>query len=187
MVNINVIIAEADLLVPNDVPVVNKVVALNSLNHDFFNVVKIPQMTYFVATKNEPKYILLSEIRLKNIKLVHVGVVKYHELNAETPNPLQNTFAFDDRFQTLALYPAPYQDGLTGSVRYDRIATTTFVSSNLNVSPDIPEEYQWTLIPALAAYIANTQDDGIKASNYENQYKSAWNVAAQNYAKEVTA
>ncbi|MNW68877.1 hypothetical protein D3C74_477610 [compost metagenome] len=62
-----------------------------------------------------------------------------------------------------------------------RIATTTFTTANLINVPDAPEEYHWTYIPALAAYLANTQDDGVKAANYENQYKSAWNVAAQNY------
>nr|WP_256703276.1 hypothetical protein [Paenibacillus peoriae] len=68
-------------------------------------------------------------------------------------------------------------------MRYSRIGTTTYTSSNLTIEPDAPLEYQWTYIPALAAYIAHSQDDAVKASNYENQYKAAWNVAAQNYQK----
>ncbi|WP_215727498.1 hypothetical protein, partial [Mycobacterium tuberculosis] len=80
------------------------------------------------------------------------------------------------------LSPAPYQSGLQGIVRYYRIATTTFTSSNLNAVPDAPEEFHWTYVPALASYLANTQDDSSNAANYENMYKNAWAVAVQNYS-----
>lgn len=84
---------------------------------------------------------------------------------------------------SMILSPAPYQNGLQGIVRYHRIAIT-FTIGNLIAVPDAPEEYQWTYIPALAAWIANTQDDAAKAANYESQYKALWNEAAQNYQNE---
>lgn len=180
------IISEADLLVPNEVAASDKVLWLNALNQDFFNVVKVPKVISFTPSTNEEDYSLPSDVRLKNINWVIVGVIKYSELLPSSKNPLTNTFLFDDSKKMLTLRPAPYQSGLQGLVQYNRIATTTFVSSVLTASPDAPEEYHWTFIPGLAAYIALSQDDAVKASNYETQYKSAWNVAAQNYAKAVT-
>lgn len=181
--DLNVILAEADVLVPNDVPTADKVMFLNYLNQDFFNVVKIPTQVYFAPVKNVSTYALPIDIRQKNIDFVSVGVVKYAPLNERTPNPLQNTFTFNDLDHTLTLSPPPYQDGLQGVVRYKMLATAFLSPSNLSAQPLVPEEFHWTLVNGLASYLANTQDDAVKASNYENQYKSAWNVAAQNYAK----
>lgn len=184
--NINSIINEADILVPNDVPIADKVAALNGFNQDFFNVVKIPNIVTFLPIKDQRGYQINSSVRSKNIDFVMVGVVKYHELNTETPHPMQNTYYYTDITNTLNLLPSPYQEGLEGFIRYRMIATSNFTSSNLDVTPDAPPEYHWTFVIALASYLANTQDDAIKASNYENQYKSSWNVAAQNYDREVT-
>lgn len=178
--NIEDIIKEADILVPNEVPTADKIVWLNAINQDFFNVVKIPKITKFNCTDIKQDYILPNDVRSKNIDLVMVGMFRYQSLDRDAVTPAQNAYSFDDVSHTLSIYPAPYSD-LQGILRYRRIGTTTFVSTNLKVDPDTPEEYHWTFIPALSAYIANTQDDGVKASNYESQYKAAWNVAAQNY------
>lgn len=180
------IINEADILVPNEVETTDKVIVLTALNQDFFNVVKIPRTTPFTPVKDQVTYSLPSEVRLKNIDLVMCGVVKYKELVPSVANPMQNTFTYDDSTYQLTLRPAPYGTGLQGLVRYNRIATTTFSAGNLNSVPDSPEEYHYSLVLGLASYLAQTQDDAVKASNYENQYKAMWNVAAQNYAKEVT-
>lgn len=183
---IQTIINEADILVPNEVSLADKISALNGFHQDFFNVVKIPEVTIFNSVVNQSSYALGLGVWQKNVHLVQCGVVKYKELNENTTNPLQNTYFFDDSTHTVHLLPAPYQTGLTGFVRYYRRTSNSFGTSNLGAIPDFPEEYHWTLVVALASYIANTQDDAVKASNYENQYKSAWNVAAQEYAKEVT-
>lgn len=185
--NIQTIINEADILVPNEVNTADKVIVLTALNQDFFNVVKIPRTAPFTPIKDQATYTLPSEVRLKNIDLVMCGVVKYKELLPSISNPMQNTFTYDDSTYVLTLRPAPYQAGLQGLVRYSRIATTTFSASNLSAIPDMPEEYHYSLVLGLADYLAQTQDDGAKAGNYENQYKAMWNVAAQNYAKGVTA
>lgn len=180
------IIAESDLLVPNEVSLSDKLIQLNSINQDFFNVVKIPEFDGFTSVKDQEEYQLGIYVRNKNIDLVFCGVVKYKELSSNTTNPLQNTFIFNDSTKKITLFPAPYQSGLRGIVRHHTMATANFTQAYIGVSPDAPEEYHWTYIPALASFLASTQDDAVKANNYENQYKSAWNVAAQNYAKEVT-
>jgi hypothetical protein len=172
--------------VPNEVPLADKIVALNSLNQDFFNVVKIPRVIPLTPVKDQTDYTISTEVRLKNIDLIMVGIIKYKELLPTAANPIQNTYTFDDSTHILNLRPAPYATGLQGVLRYSRIATTTFVSGNLSAVPDAPDEYHWTYYVGLASFIANTQDDAIKASNYEQQYKAAWNVAAQNYTGVVT-
>lgn len=178
--NINEIISESDLLVPNEMAVADKIIWLNALNQDFFNVVKIPKIARFDCIAGQSDYSLPADVRQKNIDLVMVGMFPYKSLDRDDVTPAQNAYTYDDTTRTLSLFPAPY-DTLKGFLRYHRVATTTFVSAALNVSPDAPEEYHWTFIPALAAILANSQDDSVKAANYENQYKAAWNVAAQNY------
>jgi len=178
--NLQEIIEEADILVPNEIPTADKVMQLNAINQDFFNVVKIPKLYRFTGTAAD-EYTLPSDVREKNIDYAQIGVLKYRSLDSDIVAPLQNVFSFDDETSKLTLSPAPYTSGLQGIVRYYRIATTTFVSTNLNVTPDAPAEYHWTFVPALASWLANTQNDSGNAANYEAQYRSAWNTAAQNY------
>lgn len=183
MLTIQQIITEADILVPNVLAAADKVTQLNAINNDFFNVVKIPQLTQFSAVSGQPDYPLPADVRAKNIDLVEVGLLNYRDLLSEDVTPTQITFSFDDTTNKLTLSPAPYQNGLQGIVRYRRYAATTFTSGNLDAAPDAPSEYHWTYVPALAAWIAQTQDDAAKATMYESQYKVAWNVAVQNYQK----
>ncbi|KWX79915.1 hypothetical protein [Paenibacillus jilunlii] len=175
------IINEADLLVPNEVPLADKIVVLNALNQDFFNVVKIPRVLPLTPIKDESAYTISTEVRLKNIDLVMVGIIKYHELIPGITNPLQNTYTFDDSTHILTLRPAPYSSGLQGVLRYSRIATTAFTSSVLTAVPDAPEEYHYSYYIGLASFLANAMDDAGKSTMYETQYKAAWNKAAQNY------
>lgn len=180
--NIQSIIDEADLLVPNEVPLADKIVALNALNQDFFNVVKIPRVLALAPVKDQASYTISNEVRLKNIDLVMVGIIKYLELVPGTTNPLQNTYTFDDSTYTLTLRPAPYATGLQGVLRYARVATTTFTSGDLTASPDAPNEFHWTYYVGLASFLANAMDDTGKAATYESQYRNAWAQAATQYA-----
>lgn len=186
MLTLQQIIGEAYTLVPNEVPTTEQIVWLNAINQDFFNVVKIPKIYRFTTTSGG-SYALPVDVRQKNIDYVQIGVLKYRDLDENQIAPLQNAYSFDDVSKTLTLSPAPYQSGLQGIVRYYRIATTTFLTSNMNAVPDAPEEFHWTYIPALASYLANTQDDTSNAANYENMYKNAWAVAVQNYSNGVSA
>lgn len=177
--NIQEIISEADILVPNAVDRAQKIMWLNVINTDFFNVVKIPTTIKFTATAGESNYSIpgLSE---KDIDRVSVGVFWYTKLNYDELTT-QSYFTYDN--DTLTLEPAPFRASV-GLVRARKSATTTFTTGELTAQPDVPKEYHWTLIPALASYLANTEDDSVKANNYESQYKAAWNVASQNYQVE---
>ncbi|OKP81642.1 hypothetical protein A3842_11225 [Paenibacillus sp. P3E] len=180
--NLTDIISESDLLVPNEVPLADKIIALNSINQDFFNAVKIPRVLSLTPVKDQAAYTISTEVRLKNIDLVMVGIIKYKELIPGTTNPLQNTYTFDDTSHVLTLRPAPYASGLQGVLRYSRIATTTFTSSVLTAVPDAPEEFHWTYYVGLAAFLANAMDDTGKAATYESQYLNAWAQAAAQYS-----
>ena len=174
------IIDEANTLVPNDVPTAQQVIWLNALNQAFFNVVKIPKITNFTTTA-AASYTLPTDVQERNISLVFCGVLKYLSLQEDPIAPLQNAYTFDNSTSTLTLIPAPYKAGLTGSVRYDQIATTTFTSGNLTVSPDVPSEWQYSLILGLASYLANTQGQSALGQNYDMQMHAIWNVASQQY------
>lgn len=177
---ISEILSQADLLVPNEVTTLDKLLQLTAINQDFFNVVKIPKIARFSCVPAQTDYTLTADVRQKNIDKLLVGMYQYQSLDRDDVTPAQNAYSFDDQTHTLSLYPAPYTD-LQGFLRYHRIGMTVFDAGNLDAVPDAPEEYHWTYIPALAAYLAHTQDDAVKAANYESQYKSAWNVAAQNH------
>lgn len=181
---ISEIIAEADILVPNNVPTANKVVHLNSVVTDFFNVVNIPKIFKFTTVAGQSDYALPNSVRSKKIDKVQVESFRYYSVERDDIQPTQTGFIFDDDTSTLSLNPAPY-DALPAFVRYHKIATATLSISSLEATPEIPQEYHWTLVPSLAAYLAKTQDDGLKAANYESEYKAAWNVAAQNYVQAV--
>lgn len=184
MLTIQQIITEADILVPNVLSTADKVSQLNAINNDFFTVVKIPKLARFVGIQGQIDYVLPNDVRAKNVDLVKCGLLQYRDLQTDGVLPVHNNYSFDDSSHILTLSPAPYQNGLQGICRYHWIATTTFTNSSLNAYPDAPAEYHWTYVPALAAWMANTQDDGVKAAILADQYKAAWNVAAQNYRKE---
>lgn len=186
MLTLQQIIDEAYTLVPNEVDTADQVVWLNSINQEFFNVVKIPKIFRFTTTTSG-EYTTSTDVREKNIDYVQIGLLRYISLDEDNVAPLQNVYSYEDATNKLTLSPVPYNSGLQGILRYRRIATTTFVSNNLGVSPDAPDEYHWTFIPALASYLANTQHDAANAANYEAQYRSAWNSAAQDYLQRVIA
>lgn len=183
MLTLQQIIDEADILVPNTVDLPDKINRLNEINADFFNVVKIPKIGRFVGTVGQADYTLPADVREKNIDLVECGLLQYRNLMSERVSPTDNNWSYDDSSKVLTISPAPYQNGLPGIVRYHRLATTTFLVSNLDAVPDAPEEYHGTYVPALCSFLALTQEDASKAAIYEAQYKSAWNVASQNYQK----
>lgn len=184
MLTLQQIISEADTLVPNAYTNSDKVSWLNAINQDFFSVVKIPVVTSFTTAAGNVSYPLSAGVRAKNIDKVQIGPIKYRSMLTEDVQPGQNYWTFDDVTKLIMLTPAPFQGGAIGVVRYHRIATTTFLSSNLNAIPDAPEEYHWIYTVELCSKIAKAQDDFAKASNYEDDYRAALNVAAANYAKE---
>ncbi|MNR93455.1 hypothetical protein D3C72_245120 [compost metagenome] len=171
------IITEADILVPNAVSTADKVIQLSSINADFFSNVKITKVHRFSST-TAGAVTLPTDIRQKNIDLLQIGPLRYRSLDdSSSPGPLECFYSFDDTIHVLTLSPAPYKAGLDCLCRHRRIATTTFTTSNLSATPDAPEEYHWTYILALAAWLASVMMLTEQAASYETRYRQAWQRA----------
>lgn len=171
------IITEADILVQNGITTGDKVIQLNNINADFFNAVKITKVYQFSST-TAGTVTLPTDVRQKNIDLLQIGPLRYRSLDdSSSPGPLECFYSFDDTSHILTLFPAQYKAGLDCLCRHRRIATTTFGSGNLSATPDAPEEYHWTYILALAAWLASVMMLTEQAASYESRYRQAWQRA----------
>lgn len=180
--SIQEIINEADTLVPNEYEPTDKVPWLNAINQEFFDVVKIPQTANFTTTSGAKTYTLSGSIKENNIDKVMAGHLKYRSLNYEDVQPGQNWFTFDENSLVLSLSTAVSLDGVTGIVRYNRSASSSFtVGAVATEKPDAPDEYHWIYVLGLAEYIAKANEEDEKALNYGGQYRSALATAASNY------
>lgn len=179
--NLQEIINEADVMVPNGYTPAEKAPWLNAINQEFFDVVKIPKYATFSPAASVT---LPNDVRAKNIDYLRVGNVRYRNFLTEDVKPRELHFIFDDSSSRLTL--SSVGSGL-GQVRYFRIPTTTFTSGNLTVAPDAPNEYHWIYVVGLCERIAKAHGDSVRANDYGNDYQNALRVAAQNYAKGETA
>lgn len=175
--NIQEIIDEADVLVPNGYNEADKIAWLNAINQEFFDVVKIPKYASFTPSLSVT---LPSDIRAKNIDYLRVGNKVYRNFLTEDIKPREMYFIFDDETNTLTL--SSLSNG-TGQIRYFRMPTTTFTTGNLSASPDAPNEYHWIYVVGLCERIAKANGDTVRANNFGSDYQNALRVAAQNYAK----
>lgn len=182
--DLEAIIGDADTLIPSNYEDADKVIWLNEINHDFFEKVKIPLTVNFTTVKDQAAYSLNSNVRAKNIDYVKVGTSLYLNFFFENVSPGTNYHTFDEDTEKITLDPAPARSGVSGTVRYFKIATTTFVTANLDQqSPDAPTEYHWIYTLGLCQKIAEAMDDIAKATNYGNRYNAAIAVAQQNYGQ----
>ncbi len=174
--NLTTIIAEADVLVPNDMTVAEKVAFLNTINVDFFNQVKIPIIERFETTL-AATYEITGLVKDQDIDYVRIGFLQYQKVGSSQLK--SNEYVANDG--EVILSPAPYAAGLPATIRYYRCATTTFTETSLTDTPDAPSEYHWTYVPALCVKLAQAMDDMPKAANYEEEYRTAWQAAAQDF------
>lgn len=182
MKTIQQIVDDADKLVPNVVPVQDKVAQINNIERDFYANVKVPDVHYFNFTKGQSTYNLTgTDLKSKDIEVIQTSVLNYRQdKNTGTFNT-NNKFTFNDNTKELKLSPAPTFSG-EGRVMYYKNSTSNYTMSDLNTVINIPEEFQQTIIYALCAWVALTQDDISKATVHETKYRSDWNAASQNYA-----
>lgn len=179
------LINESGVLVSNEYSIAEKVVWLNALNHEFFDMVKIPQTEQFTSVAGTKTYTLTGTIKEKDIDKVMAGTLKYRSLNYEDVQPAQNWYTFNETTRVLTLSSAPSQSGKISILRYAKSASTTFTTGGIATqTPDAPDEYHWIFVLGLAEYIAKAGEEAEKAQNYGDQYRNALQVAAQNYQKE---
>jgi hypothetical protein len=181
--DLTTIIADADLRVPNSFTSAQKVDWLNEINQEFFDIVKIPKTATFTTTDGTANYTLDTGIRAKNIDKVHVGKQLFLSFLYDDVPPGHNFYTFDDDTSKITLNPTPTVLGLSGIVKYFKIATTSFSSNALSASPDAPSEYHWIYVLGLCERMAKAMDDVVKGNNYGNDYRGNLLIAQQNYQK----
>jgi hypothetical protein len=177
------IITEGDLLVANAFDVPTKIVWLNEINTEFFEIVKMPASATFSTVGGTAGYTLTSAVRGKNIVKVQVGTSLFPSFLFEDVSPGTNYHIYNDATYLLTLASVPSTTGLAGIIKYYQTASTTFVTGTLTVSPDAPQEYHWIYTLGLAARIAKAIPDIALANNYNGEYQANLAVAQQNFQR----
>lgn len=180
------IIAEADVRVPNAYTPAQKVTWLNEINNEFFDIVKIPLAFFFTAAAGTAVYPTNSGVRSKNIDLVNVGTTRYSSFQYENWMPGRNYWVLNDSSQELTLTPAPISAD-PGVFRYSQVPTSTFLSTDLTVSPEAPTEYHHVYISGLCEKMAKAIPDISLGNNYRLEYEAGLQIAMQNYARGAGA
>ena len=180
--NLQTIIDEADIRVPNAFSVDQKVDWLNEVNYEFFDIVKIPVSTTVTLVAATSAYTVPADLREKNVRKVVQGSNFYRSMVYEDITAAFNYFTIDETLGKITLVPTPTAAG-TAIIVYDKIGATPFVSTTLTVQPAAPTEYHWLFVLGLAVRIAKSMNDVALANNYENDYKNNLSIAQQNYMR----
>lgn len=184
--NLNDVINETNIRVPNTIAAADKVTFLNEINQEFFSLVKIPLAYLFNAVAGTASYPTVSGVRAKNISLVNVGTAQYSSFQYENLPPGRNYWVFNDATQTITLSPAPTSAG-QGAIRYFQMPSSTYLSSDLNATPDAPAEYHHIYTLGLCAKVAKAIPDISLGNNYQSEYEAQLEIAIQNYARGAKA
>lgn len=180
--NLQNIIDEADIRVPNAFSVDQKVDWLNEVNYEFFDVVKIPGATTVTLVAATASYAVPTDLREKNVRKVVVGSNFYRSMVYEDITAAFNYFTINEGTNQITFSPAPAAAG-TAVIVYDKIGATAFTSGTLTAAPVAPIEYHWIYVLGLAVRIAKAMNDVALANNYENDYKNNLSIAQQNYMR----
>lgn len=179
--NLQTIIDEADIRVPNAFPADQKIDWLNEVNYEFFDVVKMPKVFTANADGVLTTFTLPTEAREKNIRKVVAGSNYYRSMIYEDITASFNYYTVDDTTQVMTMTPKPPAGKLI--VVFDKMGVVPFISTNLTVLPDAPVEYHWLYVLGLCVRIAKAMNDVNLANNYENDFKNNLSVAQQNFIR----
>lgn len=179
--NLQQIIDEADIRVPNAFPADQKIDWLNEVNYEFFDVVKIPKTASVVTDGTATQFTVPTDVREKNVRKVVVGSNFYRSMIYEDITASMNYYTIDETNNKIIFTPKPPAGNAV--IVYDKMGVTPFVSTNLTVAPDAPIEYHWLYVLGLSVRIAKANNDVVLANNYENDYKNNLMVAQQNFIR----
>lgn len=182
MKTVQQVINEADILVPNVLSVQQKLDQLNNITNEFYNNIKVPSVIIFPMISN-PIEVPVNDMKDKDINYIQVGYMIYKNDDHVGTFNTGNRFDYNNTSKLLTLRPS-YKKGSDCVIRYYKSRSKTYTISTLDTDIDAPSEFQQSFVPALAAWIALTQDDISRSSIYEAQYRSVWNAASQNYGSE---
>lgn len=181
MLTLTQIIEEVDALVPNSFDVDKKILWLNELNKEFFEVVQIPLIHQFASVAGKKVYSIDPKIRSNKVDAVRVAQTFYQSMQYEDVGPGHNFWVIDDETQELILEPVTPIDGQLGVVKYTKVPQTTFVKTELTVTPDAPPEYHWVYVLGMCERTAKAMNDVSLANNYAVDYRNQLSLAQQNF------
>lgn len=179
--NVQTIMDEADVRVPNAFSTAQKIDWLNEVNYEFYDIVKMPRTAPLTLDGVAAYQILPTDVREKNIRKVVVGSNYYRSMAYEEITAAYNYYIVDDSMHRLYLYPRPAAG--QAIVVYDLMGTTPFTTSQLTDTPTAPDEYHWIYVLGLAVRIAKAMNDVVLANNFDNDYKGNLSIAQQNYLR----
>jgi hypothetical protein len=179
--NLQLIIDEADVRVPNAFAVDQKVDWLNEINYEFFDIVKIPKSASVAVDGIATQFTIPTDVREKNIRKVVVGSNYYRSIVYEEITAAFNYYTIDETTNKINFTPKPPAG--TAVLIYDTMGVIPFVSTTLTAIPVAPTEYHWIYVLGLCVRIAKAMSDVVLANNYENDYKGNLMIAQQNYLR----
>lgn len=181
MLTLTQIIGEVDALVPNPFDAAKKVLWLNELNKEFFEVVQIPAIHQFATVAGQRVYDIDPKIRSNKVDVLRIENTFYQSMQYEDVGPGHNFWNIDDDVNELHLNPPIHMDGQIGVLKYTKTAVTTFETSALTVTPDAPSEYHWIYVLGLCERAAKGMNDVSLANNYASDYRNQLSLAQQNF------
>jgi hypothetical protein len=179
--NLQTIIDEADIRVPNAFANEQKVDWLNEVNYEFFDIVKIPKSVNVTLDGLANTFTVPADLREKNVRKVVVGSNFYRLMIYEDITAAFNYYMIDDVASRITLTPKPPAGNAV--IVYDKMGVVPFASTELSAAPDAPAEYHWIFILGLCVRIAKAMNDVTLANNYDNDYKSNLSIAQQNFIR----
>lgn len=179
--NLQTIMDEADIRVPNAFPSDQKIDWLNEVNYEFFDVVKMPKSTSVVLDGVATTFTVPTDLREKNVRKVVVGSNFYRSMVYEDITAAFNYYTIDETLNKITFAPKPAAG--TAVIVYDKMGVTPFLSTALTIAPDAPVEYHWLYVLGLCVRIAKAMNDVNLANNYENDFKNNLSIAQQNFLR----
>jgi hypothetical protein len=179
--NIQTIMDEADVRVPNVFSSAQKVDWLNEVNFEFFDLVKIPKTETITTDGVNDTFFVPLDAREKNVRKVVAGTSFYRSMNYEDISAAVNYYTIDEYENTITLVPKPRAGKVV--MVYNQMGVLPFVSTNLTASPMAPDEYHWLYVLGLCSRVAKAMNDVTIANNYESDYKNGIAAAQQNFLR----
>lgn len=179
--NLQTIIDEADIRVPNAFSPEQKVDWLNEVNYEFFDIVKIPKSAVIAVDGAAATFTIPTDVREKNVRKVVLGSNYYRSIVYEEITAAFNYYTINEGTSQITFNPKPPAGSAV--LVYDSIGVTPFISTSLTVSPTAPVEYHWIYVLGLAVRIAKAMNDVVLANNYDNDYKGNLAIAQQNFLR----
>jgi hypothetical protein len=179
------ILTEIKTLVPvtSDITDDQLVLKINQVQRKIYRQLPLPdKVVAFQSTPSIPFYDLPTDCSEDGIKNALVDNIDYKKLSNQEETI---TYAFCTVFIN-KLYLNPNPSNAVNVFLYYRPRYHDLISTNLNDTPDLPEDYHELLVFGCAQWVASTQRDVDMNNNMQAEYDSLFEDAKR-YFRQMTA